>query len=209
MSGIISKKMINVGDHVMEGQALYSISNLRTLWATFDVYERDLKNFSIGQQIEIKPNAFPNKIIKAKISFIDPVLNSNTRTVTVRANLQNKDNLLKPGMLLTSIVKMNKSKNNKIVLMLPKSAVLWTGKRSVVYVKISKDEPVFEMHEVVIGSETSNEYEILSGLVMGQEVVTNGTFTIDAAAQLQGKKSMMNSEGEKVMTGHEGHTEMK
>ncbi len=65
------------------------------------------------------------------------------------------------------------------------------------------------MHEVVIGSETSNEYEILSGLVMGQEVVTNGTFTIDAAAQLQGKKSMMNSEGEKVMTGHEGHTEMK
>ncbi len=208
VSGIISEKMVNIGDHVMEGQALYSISDLRTLWATFDVYERDIKNFTIGQQIEIKPNAFPNKTIKTKISFIDPVLNSSTRTVAIRANLQNQNNLLKPGMLLTSIVKTDKNKAKKEVLMIPKSAVLWTGKRSVVYVKKSKEEPIFELREILLGGETSNEYEILSGIVRGEEVVTNGTFTIDAAAQLQGKKSMMNSKGRKTMTGHKGHSEM-
>ncbi len=208
VSGVISEKMINIGDHVMEGQALYSISNLSTLWATFDVYERAIKNVSIGQRIEIKPAAFPNKIIKARISFIDPVLNTNTRTVAIRANLKNKNNLLKPGMLLTSNVKIDKNKSEKETVMLPKSAVLWTGKRSVVYVKTSKDEAVFEMREVMLGSETGNEYEILSGVERGEEVVTNGTFTIDAAAQLQGKKSMMNSKGGKTMTGHEGHSEM-
>jgi Cu(I)/Ag(I) efflux system membrane fusion protein len=209
VSGIISEKMVNVGDHVMEGQALYSISNLTTLWAAFDVYERDIKNFTLGQQIEISPNAFPNKIIKAKISFIDPILNTSTRTITVRANLQNKNNLLKPGMLLTSNVKMDKNSNKKTVLMLPKSAVLWTGKRSVVYVKILKNESVFEMREVMLGSETSNEYEILSGLERGEEVVANGAFTVDAAAQLQGKKSMMNKAGGRTMTGHEGHLGME
>ncbi len=208
VSGVISEKMINVGNYVMEGQALYSISNLSTLWASFDVYERDVKNFSVGQQIEIKPNAFPDKTIKAKISFIDPVLNTSTRTVTIRANLQNKANLLKPGMFLTGFVKMNKNGNKKTILMLPKSAVLWTGTRSLVYIKTSKDKPVFEIREVKLGSETNNEYQILSGLEEGEEVVTNGTFTIDAAAQLQGKKSMMNRKGGEIMTGHEGHSEM-
>ncbi len=209
VSGVISEKMVNVGDHVMEGQALFSISNLSTLWATFDVYERDIKNFVIGQKIEINPNAFPNKTIKAKISFIDPVLNTSTRTVAVRANLQNKNNLLKPGMLLIGIVKIGERKGGKEVVMLPKSAVLWTGKRSIVYVKISKDEPVFEMREVMLGGETSSEYEVISGVDRGTEIVINGTFTIDAAAQLQGKKSMMNKAGRRTMTGHGGHLGME
>ena len=64
------------------------------------------------------------------------------------------------------------------------------------------------MREVKLGNQIGNEYEVLEGLFVGNEIVTNGTFTVDAAAQLQGKKSMMNKDGGKVMTGHEGHLGM-
>ncbi len=89
-----------------------------------------------------------------------------------------------------------------------KSAVLWTGVRSVVYLKPNSSEPIFEMKEIVLGSKLGDSYVVVEGLNLGDEIVTNGTFTLDAAAQLQGKKSMMNKAGGKTMTGHEGHMGM-
>ena len=80
-----------------------------------------------------------------------------------------------------------------IAIRIPKSAVLWTGKRSVVYVKNSANEPIFEAREITLGAATNEHYEVLSGLSKDDEIVTNGAFTVDAAAQLQGKKSMMNT----------------
>jgi Cu(I)/Ag(I) efflux system membrane fusion protein len=91
----------------------------------------------------------------------------------------------------------------------PASAVMWTGERSVVYVKTNPNEPVFEMRDVLLGNASGDTYTIIEGLQNGDEIVTNGTFTVDAAAQLQGKKSMMNAEGGKTMTGHEGHLGMQ
>ena len=154
--------------------------------------------------IEIRSQAIPNKSFRSKISFIDPVLNSSTRTVEVRTTLQNKDGIFKPGMFIegqVSVVTGTKSET----ITIPSSAVLWTGERSVVYRKPNPLEPVFEMQEVQLGTKIGDRYEVVAGLSNGDEIVTNGTFTIDAAAQLQGKKSMMNQEGGKVMTGHEGH----
>jgi Cu(I)/Ag(I) efflux system membrane fusion protein len=76
----------------------------------------------------------------------------------------------------------------------------------VVYIKTDSKEPVFEMREITLGTIINGSYEVLDGLENGMEIVTNGTFTVDAAAQLKGKKSMMNKEGGKTTTGHEGHT---
>ena len=91
-------------------------------------------------------------------------------------------------MFVTAKVK-NESENSKSIS-IPKSAVMWTGERSVVYLKTDPNSPQFEMKEVKLGSETGDTYQILEGLEKGDEVVTNGTFTVDAAAQLQGKKSI-------------------
>jgi len=192
VSGYIDELLVQEGSHVSEGTPLFKVSNLGTVWAVFDVYEQDIKNLKIGQQITIKANAYPNKEFKAKINFIDPILNNSTRTIAVRATLNNSKNKLKPGMLLSSQVNL-KNKNvilNKIEI--PKTAVMWTGKRSIVYVKITKEEPVFQLREVDLGNDFGNSYQILSGLKNGEEIVINGTFTVDAAAQLQGKSSMMN-----------------
>jgi len=86
-------------------------------------------------------------------------------------------------------------------LLIPKTAVLWTGKRSVVYVKVpNRKSPSFLYREIVLGPETGNYYMVAQGLNEGEEIVTNGVFKIDASAQLAGKPSMMNPEGGKVNT---------
>lgn len=208
VSGTVSEKLVEQGDYIKQGQPLLKIANLNTVWANFDVYENQIDLFKKGQEIVVSTNAYANIEFKAKVDFIDPVLNSKTRTVKLRAILDNKTDVFKPGMFVEGKIKGTPS-NKEDVLSIPSSAILWTGKRSVVYVKSNPNEPVFEMKEVVLGKQLGDNYEVLEGLNSGSEIVTNGTFTVDAAAQLQGKKSMMNKQGGKVMTGHEGHLGME
>ncbi len=204
VSGTVSKKLVEQGASIKQGQPLLKITNLNTVWANFDVYENQIDMFRVGQEVSIKTNAYPDKIFKAKVSFIDPILDVRTRTMKLRAVLNNGKDLFKPGMFIEGNIKpVNVIKGQ--ISVIPSSAVLWTGKRSVVYLKKNANEPVFELREVVLGNRIGENYEVLEGVDNGDEIVTNGTFTVDAAAQLQGKKSMMNKEGAKVMTGHEGH----
>jgi Cu(I)/Ag(I) efflux system membrane fusion protein len=203
VSGTVSEKMVNQGETVKQGQPLFKIANLNTVWANFDVYENQIDQFKKGQEILVTTKANPNVIIKGKVDFIDPILNKNTRTLKLRVVLANKDGSLKPGLFAEGNVKTTNS-DTKQLLMVPSSAVLWTGIRSVIYLKTNANEPVFEMREITLGSRIGDNYEVIKGLITGDEIVTNGTFTVDAVAQLQGKKSMMNRSGGKTMTGHEG-----
>jgi len=207
VSGTVTEKLVEQGDFIKQGQPLLKIANLNTVWANFDVYENQIELFKKGQEVSVSTNANANKVFKGKVDFIDPILNSKTRTITLRVVLNNKDYVFKPGMFVSANIDSVKNENKEI-LSIPASAVLWTGERSVVYLKTNPDQTVFEMQEVVLGNQIGNEYEVLEGLLVGNEIVTNGTFTVDAAAQLQGKKSMMNKDGGKVMTGHEGHLGM-
>lgn len=208
VSGTVTEKLVEQGDYIKQGQPLLKMANLNTVWANFDVYENQIDAFKIEQEVMITTNAYPNKEFKGKVDFIDPVLNTKTRTVTLRVVLNNKEDVFKPGMFVTANIE-GSTANNDEVLTIPASAVLWTGERSVVYLKTNPDQTIFEMREVVLGNQIGNEYEALEGVFVGNEIVTNGTFTVDAAAQLQGKKSMMNKEGGKVMTGHESHLDME
>ncbi|WP_298782430.1 efflux RND transporter periplasmic adaptor subunit [uncultured Polaribacter sp.] len=205
VSGTVSEKLVEQGDYVKQGQALLKITNLNTVWALFDVYENQVELFKKGQNITITSNAYPNKEFKEKVDFIDPTFNPSTRTVKLRVVLNNKNREFKTGMFVEGNIENTMSKKEQS-LTIPSSAILWTGERSVVYLKTNPDEPIFEMREVTIGKQLGDQYEVVDGLKNGDEIVTNGTFTVDASAQLQGKKSMMNKEGGKTMTGHEGHT---
>ena len=193
VSGTVSEVMAAQGDYVNQGQPIVKLSNLNSVWAEFDAYENQIAQFNIGQKINITTNAYPNKEFEGTISFIDLILNNATRTITVRATLQNKNDLFKPGMFVTGKVK-GATQTMENTLTVPASAVLWTGERSLVYVKTNPNEPVFEMREVTLGNRSGETYQVSAGLNNGDEIVTNGTFTVDAAAQLQGKKSMMNQQ---------------
>lgn len=198
VSGTVSEVSAKEGDYVKQGQPILRVSNLSSVWAEFDAYENQISQFKKGQKIKVTTNAYPNKEFDATVSFINPILNNATRTVTVRATLNNKDALFKPGMFVTGEIESEAVYVSEKIVSIPASALLWTGKRSLVYIKSNPNEPIFEMREVTIGNRNGENYTITSGLENGDEIVTNGTFTVDAAAQLQGKKSMMNQGKEDV-----------
>ena len=193
-SGYVLEKKVSLGDYVKQGQTLYTIGSLNNLWLQFNVYESDLANVKIGQTIAFKTPSTGDAVFQSKISYIEPLLNNDTRTAIVRSNFRNRGNQLKPGMLLSGIINATPSLSPSLEkIVVPSSAVLWTGKTSVVYVKQQDTEvPSFQYREVVIGDQSGGMISILDGLNNGEEIVTNGAFAIDAAAQLNNNNSMMN-----------------
>lgn len=203
VSGIVSNKKVNPGDYVTRGQALFEIANLNTVWVMFDVYEQDLTWVNKGDVVNFTVQSLPGKVFKSKVDFIDPVIDPARRVASARVQVSNQSNQLKPEMFATGIIETLLKKQNE-ALVIPKSAVMWTGERSIVYVQ----EPSagsghnFMMREVVLGPMLGDRYVVKEGLEEGEEVVTNGTFSVDAAAQLAGKPSMMNPEGGAMSMGH-------
>lgn len=202
-SGIIMSRRVNSGDYISQGTVLFDVADLSRVWVLFDAYESDLPFLKKGEKIEFTVQAVPGKKFTGNISFIDPVIDPVTRVARVRMEIVNQSGQLKPEMFVTGIAKtgITGSKNEIII---PKSAVLWTGPRSVVYVKQQDtEEPVFKMREVELGPALGEAYVILGGLTEGEEIVSEGAFSVDAAAQLEGKPSMMNSSGGNGSTGHD------
>lgn len=192
-SGTVTNRRVSVGDYVKQGQPLFDLMNLGKVWVLFDAYEEDLGSVAVGNWIEFTTPSIPEKVYRSRITFIDPMINPTTRVAALRTEVSNPRGLLKPEMLVSGI--LQKKQESKQQLSVPKSAVLWTGKRSVVYVKVPDMEiPSFQFREVELGEGLGNSYQILKGLEPGEEVVTYGSFTIDAAAQLNNQVSMMNKE---------------
>ena len=205
--GVVSKIMVEEGDYIKTGSPLVKVANLGSVWAIFDAYESQLGLFEKGQTLQITTRSYPDETFSATVSFVSPLLNNRTRTLEVRAELDNEKGLLKPGMFVQAKIEMSKNEKDE-VLTIPESAVLWTGQRSLVYVQPDPSTSIFEMREVELGNLSNGSYAINLGLEPGELVVAKGTFTVDAAAQLQGKKSMMNQDGETMAMDHEGHSKM-
>jgi membrane fusion protein, copper/silver efflux system len=197
-AGAVTARRVNTGDHVSQGTVLFEIADLSKVWVMFDAYESDLQFLRKGENISFSLQALPGVDFKGNIVFIDPVIDPVTRVAKVRVETENQSGKLKPEMFATGIASstLEEYKNN---LVIPKSAVLWTGKRSVVYVRQSGTvEPVFKIREIELGPMLGESYVIINGLSEGEEIVTSGTFSVDAAAQLEGKPSMMNPRGGKT-----------
>jgi len=200
VSGIVISKRVNIGDYISQGSILYEIADLSNVWALFDAYESDLPWIRKGDMISFTLQSQPGKKYSGRVSFIDPVINPQTRVAMVRLEIPNPGNTLKPEMFANGTITSQLSTSGK-ELIIPQSSVLWTGTRSVVYVKVQEaKEPSFVMREITLGPALSNSYVVIDGLKEGEEIVTNGTFSVDASAQLEGKPSMMNSSGGKTNT---------
>ncbi len=115
VSGTVTDKLVEQGDYIKQGQPLLKIANLNTVWANFDVYENQIELLKKGQEVDIKINSYPNEGFKGKVSFIDPVLNTRTRTVKLRAVLNNTNDKFKPGMFVEGKIKGVSS--NKVQLL--------------------------------------------------------------------------------------------
>jgi Cu(I)/Ag(I) efflux system membrane fusion protein len=188
VSGTLIEKLISEGESIIKGQSLFKVNDLNSVWAKLDIYESDLSLIKKGQKVSIKS---PNKEIdfKGYLDFIDPIIDPLTRISSARVSINNMNGTLRPGMFISGEIIIE---NYSSLIKIPASSVLWTGDNSYVYIQKNNQELIFEIKEVVLGRKIGDYYEILSGLSVGEIIVTNGTFTLDASAQLKGKKSMMN-----------------
>ena len=203
LGGVVVHKNAAEGMYVSTGSPLFTVADLSTVWLEVAAYESDLPWLRTGQTITFGVPAVPGRSFQGKVVFIDPVLDGKTRTARVRADVDNADGALKPGMFVTASLaaplgrpKAGPMADQDLPLVIPASAPLLTGKRAVVYVQVpDQDRPTFEGREVVLGPRAGDAYIVVSGLAEGEMVVTKGNFKIDSALQIQAKPSMMSPGG--------------
>ncbi len=150
-----------------------------TLWVYADIYESDVSLVAPGQDVEVTLPAFPGQVFQGAIRAIDPVLNPDTRTVKVRAEISDPGGRLKPEMFVNVSIKVPLGD----AVAVPVDAVLDTGVRQLVFVEIADGE--FEPREVKLGHLADGYYEILSGLRAGETIVTQANFLLDSESKLR------------------------
>lgn len=202
VDGIVMSRNIADEEHVMEGTVMYEVANLEHLWVVLEAYEEDLGWISTGDEIQFASRGNPGSTRTATVSYIDPVVDPAKRTAGIRADIENSDHRLKPEMLVTGTV-LSGMDDEK--LMVPVSSVLWTGPRSLVYVKdTDADTPRFEVREVDLGPRSGDHFVIEEGVEEGEQVVFHAAFRIDSEFQLADRFSMMNREpGSGAVPGHD------
>lgn len=179
VTGHVMVRNAFAGQRVGPETMLYQIADHSVVWVRADVYENDMAWVGVGQPAAVRVPALPGREFNGRVTFIDPHVDSRTRTLSVRLEFANPDLALKPGMYAD--VELGASMGRRLVV--PESAVLPTGVRNVVFV--DHGEGRMEVRNVELGIRVGNRYEVLGGLEEGERVVTSGNFLIDAESRLQ------------------------
>jgi Cu(I)/Ag(I) efflux system membrane fusion protein len=178
---IVEKKVIQ-GQRVMAGDELFRIADHSSVWVVAEVAEADIGEIKVGMPATVTLRAFPAEPHDGPVSFIYPeMMNPETRTITVRIELDNPYGKMKPGMYADVVFQAGDGEATAIAV--PNSAIIDSGTRQVVFV--AKGEGRFEPREVKLGRRGEGYTEIANGLEVGEEVVTSATFLIDAESNLK------------------------
>ena len=178
-SGTVVDRKVTQGQYVNAGDTLFTVANLNQVWIKADVYEEQLPQIRQGQAVEITAESLPNKTLHGHVDFIEPAASPQTRTVPVHVHVANPEMRLLPGMFVNATF-VSRAAESSIVV--PRSAVLDTGTRKIVY--LARPNGVFEAREVQVGAATEDLFPVLHGLTLGDKVVLNGNFLIDSQAHL-------------------------
>lgn len=197
-AGTVIERMATEGSYVETGAPLYRIANLDRLWVQLEAYESDLARLTVGQSVELRIEALPGEVLEGRVAFVDPVVDRERRTARVRVEVAN-DGRLRPGMFAEATLRATAASTDAgtagsetAPLVVPASAPLFTGRRSLVYVEVpDADRPTYEARVVRLGPRAGDHYPVVAGLSEGERVVIQGAFAIDADLQIRGGHSMM------------------
>lgn len=190
-SGFVLERLLEQGGHVKDGGAIYRLAELSQLWVYLDLYRDDLAWIQEGDSAQVRVKAFPGLVLKGTIEWIAPRLDPQTRTTKARLSVPNPGGRLRPGMLVESQVSSSLAQGKK-ALVVPHSAVMWTGQQSLVFVEKNNSQGYqYQARKVSLGPNLGDSYLVEKGLQPGERIASQGAFTLDAAAQLAGKPSMM------------------
>ena len=198
--GTVMERLVTQGQYVEAGAVLYRIVDLSKVWVQLDAYESDLPALMEGQTVELSVEALPGERFGGEIAFIDPIVDPRRRVTRIRVEADNTDGKLRPGMFVEAVVQGddnggdgdNEARQKPLVV--PVTAPLFTGKRSLVYVEIEDEDdtrPSYEPRVVELGPRMGERYPVIAGLAEGERVVVHGAFAIDEDLQIRGGASMM------------------
>lgn len=180
LSGVVIEKMVQQGQYVSTGEALFNIADLSKVWVEIDVFENEVPYVRVGQQVEIRSAIEHGAAFSGKINFIYPFHDPKTHTVKARVEMPNPGYRLKPDMFVNAIIRVPLAKG----IILPVTSLIDTGKRQVVWVETSTG--MFEPRDVQVGERVEDKVQILSGIKQGDKVAVSGGYLIDSESQLKG-----------------------
>jgi membrane fusion protein, heavy metal efflux system len=194
ISGTIADREITLGESVNSAEKpLMSILNASSVFATANIYEKDLNQIKNGQQVRVKITSLPDRTFNGKISLIGSIVGGETRTVAVKAQLDNPEQVLKPGMFAELEISTNKTATN--ILTIPVSAAVETNGKQLVYVK---NGDAFQAVEVELGQTSGDLVEVKSGLFEGDLIVTQRAPQLYAQSLRGGGKPSKTEEKKEV-----------
>jgi multidrug efflux pump subunit AcrA (membrane-fusion protein) len=175
-SGTITSRSVNVGEVVEANKELFRVTDLSNVWVIAEVYEQELGRMRVGTGASVASDAFPNRLFRGQVTYIDPQLNEETRTGKVRIEVANPGRELKLGMYVR--VAFGALGNmERTVPVVPADAVQTINGRQTVFV--ATDDPnTFELRNVRLGAENAGRYQVLEGLRVGDRIVVKGSFSL-------------------------------
>jgi Cu(I)/Ag(I) efflux system membrane fusion protein len=186
-SGVVAELGVREGVQVAPGTTLFRIAGLRKVWAVAEIPEVQAVRLVRGRKVTASLQADPARSFAGELQEILPQVSANTRTLQARFEVDNRDGVLVPGMLLRIRVAGPAVER----LLVPAEAVIRTGTRAVVILR--KGDGSFEPREVQLGQDLGDEVEVLSGLGEGDVVVASGQFLVDSEARLRSVLGAMNA----------------
>lgn len=173
-TGFVVKLLVNEGEYTEIGRPLFQIADLSSVWVETQVYASELQYLTEKTEASITIEGLPQKPVKAKMVFENPAIEENSKISLVRFRIDNSNNMIKPGMMARVAI----NHHPKQTLVIPKSSLL-IGRMTMVWIEVMPG--MFESRTVKTGIENKQFVEILSGLKVGDRVVTSGAYLLNSA----------------------------
>jgi cobalt-zinc-cadmium efflux system membrane fusion protein len=177
-SGTLTSRSVNPGEVIEANKELMRVTDLSSVWVVGQVYEKDLGTIRVGSGTSITSDAYPGRVFRGRVSYVDPKVDPATRTAQVRVELGNPGQIFKIGMYV-NVAFATSGAGEKTVPVVPKLAVQHIGNQQFVFV--ATDKPTeFSVRPLRVGPETAGFYPVVEGLSVGERVVAEGSFLLRA-----------------------------
>lgn len=173
LAGTVISRKVNLGQVVQPAEELFIVADLSRVWAVAEVPEQQAELVQEGEDVDIEIPALGNRKFTGKLIFVADVVNPLTRTVTVRTDLDNSDEAIKPDMLVSMLVQSKAVKQVAV----PLRAVVRENDKDHVFVEIAPNK--FRMREVELGSKYQEMVSVTEGLEQGEKVIAEGAFHVN------------------------------
>ncbi|HET6146030.1 MAG TPA: efflux RND transporter periplasmic adaptor subunit [Polyangia bacterium] len=176
LEGTVIERTITLGQAVERATDAFKIADLTHLWVNLDLYEKDLARVRVGQEVEVRAEAFPGEVFRGRVAYVVPVIDEATRTAKVRLEFENRQGQLSLGQLVTARIVGDGHRGAPEVLAVPRNAVERVEGRPVVFV--ARDKDAFQQRTVELGASGGDLVEIRAGLAAGELVAVDGAFLL-------------------------------